>query len=124
MGRISRDDARETPTRMHVKSIAINGTPEWSPEFKRLIFSLMPVSITQERADWRDWWRSPYVVDQLTKRFGADVVNAVLRNVRDGEHYLDIVAETHHSIPVLARRERQMNRRVRRLYLPYSDRPW
>ena len=111
------------PGRMHVKSLARDGTPAWSSQFLKFIGDIIPPGTYVELHRWQWWWTEPYVVERLKARFGARIIEALIELERQ-QTQAHFVAPRHHvSVTHLERVQRRAGRAIRRDYLPYAHKP-
>ena len=63
------------------------GGLRFSPAFGEYIHDVRPADVERMTANWRVWWRNPYLVRGVRKRLGSQVTDALLLLYASGRNY-------------------------------------
>lgn len=63
------------------------GGLRFSPAFGEYIHDVRPADVERMTANWRVWWRNPYLVRGVRKRLGSQVTDALLLLYAGGRNY-------------------------------------
>lgn len=100
-------------------SKAYNGGLEWSGGFRRYIGGVVPVSISEARRLWNNWWELPDVVAHVRSRMEPERFHTAMLYWREYRDVHDVAMATKHSYRYVIRAKVDAKRIVRRDCLPY-----
>lgn len=119
-------DPAEAPAHRDAEPLPFGRGLAWTPAFERYIGDQIPVSLSEARNAWREWWRDPYIVARLGRSVPHDPMEAVLEYYLTDPEERDakaIAARFGHTPRWLLVWKSRITHYVRRVYAPYSDFP-
>lgn len=123
---IEETDPAEAPAHRDAEPLPFGRGLAWTPAFSRYIGDQVPVSLSDARTEWREWWRNPYIVTRLGNSVPYEPLTAVLEYYATDPFDRDvkaIAASFGHTPRWLLIWKSRITHHVRRVYAPYSDFP-
>jgi hypothetical protein len=97
------------------------GGLRFSPVFNEYIASARPSDVERITANWRYWWRNPYLVRGVRKRLGSQVTDALLLLYASDRNYAAVAKLIGKPWEWIARHEPRAWRAANKVALGIAD---